>query len=86
MVTSLSVASGEGEEVTLKVLRSKLEKMAEEKKNLKTKVYKLKGDLIYKSTQMKAINLHVEHVEEQNRKLDVDNGSLRITEREILHF
>lgn len=70
----------------VKGLKRNLEEMAEAKKELKTNISKLKGALLYKSTQMKDMNLHVELVEEQTRNLSVDNGSLHATRREILCF
>lgn len=68
-VTSLSDAGGEGEEETAKGLNGKLEEMKEEKNELKTKISKLECDLMYKSMQMKAMNIHVERLEKQIGKL-----------------
>lgn len=65
-------------------LKRKLKEMAKEKNELKNKVSKLEGDLLCKRTQMKAMSLHVGHLEEQSRKLAAESESLRVTEREII--
>lgn len=49
-------------------LNRKLEGISQEQKQLKTKVCKLEGDLLYKTTQMKAMNIHVERLRVTKRQ------------------
>lgn len=68
----------------MKSLKGKLEEMVEEKDELNTKFSKLKCDLLYKITQMKDMSPHVEHLEEQSRKLAAENESVQVTKQEII--
>lgn len=84
MVTSLSVASAESEEDILQDLKRKLEEMARKQNQLKTKVSKLEGDLLYKATQMKAMKVNVECLEDHGRKLAAGNESRQVTKRKSI--
>lgn len=75
---------GEGEEETVQGMKRKMEEMAEEDIMLKIKFFKLECYLLYKSMQMKAMSLHVECLEENNRKLSAENEILRVTKWEII--
>lgn len=49
-----------------------------------TNVSRRKGDLLYRTTKMKAMNLHVERLEEKGRNLAVENERLRVTKRQVI--
>lgn len=45
---------------------------------------KIEADLLDKTTIMKAMNLHVEHLEEKSRKIAVDNKIILVTKEAII--
>lgn len=61
-----------------------MEEVTEGKNKLKRKVSNPECDFLYKSTQMKSMTLHMEPLQEQNRKLAVENESIRFRKLEII--
>lgn len=82
--TSLSVRSVEGEEDTVQGLKTKIKELALEQKEINTNIFELEGEGLVKKTQMKALALHVEHLEEKGKKLAAANESHRVTKRQII--
>lgn len=60
--------------------------IVEQKNDLKTKVSQMGGDFLYKNTQIKALAIHVERLEERSRKLDAENESVLVTKRLIIAY
>lgn len=84
LVASLSVSIGEEEEENVQVLKRKWDEMPEEQNELKIKVSRVEGGLLYNNTQMKAMRLHLERLEEHSRKLYAENESIQVTKRNIV--
>ena len=81
---TLSVGSKDPEEETVQGLKRKLEDLEERHNALKEKAGKLEADYVYADTQKKALTLHVHELEKQNKKLEAENESLRVTKRHMI--
>lgn len=84
LVTFMSIASCEGKDEMVKRLKRKLEEIAKNENEVKSYVSKLKRDLLYNSTHMKPLKLHVESLEEHSKKPAAENESPRVTKQEII--
>lgn len=84
VIALLSILGSAVEEETVEGLQRKSEEVLQDKHECKTKVLNLKGDILEKTTVMEAMNLRLERLEEQVRRLDMENESLHVTKEEIV--
>lgn len=69
VVTLTSVESGEVAEETVKGMKRKLVEMVKKLNKLKAMISRLEGDVLYKTTQVKAISFPVILCRDNNMKL-----------------
>ena len=69
--------------MSIEQMQSRVEELCTEKNALKQKVSELNADLIEKEMAVKAMSLHIQRLEEENRKLKAENESLRVARKKI---